>query len=312
MRRLVADCRYVVLMTGTPAANGLHDLWAQLFLIDKGSRLGHTETDFKKRYFDQGWGEHATPTAKSFAEKRIKAKIEDVVFTLLGADYLKLPPLITNKIIVDLEPEMLKTYRKFVRQYVLEMKEGVGPINAVSAGALTQKLQQVANGIVLDKDKNAHELHRLKIDALRDLVEEAAGQPILVAYSHRADIARIKAEFPYAVELGNNPQTQADWNEGRIRMLLMHPKSGAHGLNLQHGGSLIVWFGLTWSAELHQQLIKRLHRSGQVNAVIVHYIMAAGTIDERIFDSLTTLGEDQARFMRSLSRIIEEEYKEAA
>jgi SNF2 family DNA or RNA helicase len=312
MRRLVAKCRYVVLLTGTPTAQGLADMWGQMYLVDGGARLGYDEKTYKERYFDQGWGEHATPTAKSFAEKRIKAKIEDVVFTLLGADYLKLPPLITNKIIVDLEPEMLKTYRKFVRQYVLEMKEGVGPINAVSAGALTQKLQQVANGIVLDKDKNAHELHRLKIDALRDLVEEAAGQPILVAYSHRADIARIKAEFPYAVELGNNPQTQADWNEGRIRMLLMHPKSGAHGLNLQHGGSLIVWFGLTWSAELHQQLIKRLHRSGQVNAVIVHYIMAAGTIDERIFDSLTTLGEDQARFMRSLSRIIEEEYKEAA
>lgn len=311
MRRLVAKCRYVVLLTGTPTAQGLADLWAQMYLVDGGARLGYDEKTYNERYFDKGWGEHATPTAKDFAEKKIKARIEDVVFTLLGDDYLKLPEKIINKVIVDLEPEMMKTYKRFVRQYVLEMTDGK-TINAVSAGALTQKLQQVANGIVLDKDGVPHELHRLKIEALKDLVEEAAGQPVLVAYSHRADIARIKAEFPYAVVMGNNPQTQDDWNEGRIRMLLVHPKSVGHGLNIQHGGSLIIWFGLTWSAELHQQLIKRLHRSGQKNAVVVHYIMAGGTIDMGIFDSLMTLGEDQARFMKSLSRIIVDEFKEAA
>lgn len=311
MRRLVSSCRYVVLLTGTPSAQGLADLWGQLYLVDQGARLGRDEKTFKERYFDEAWGEHARPEAKSFAEAKIKERIEDVVFTLLGADYLKLPPLIENKIMVEMEPDQLKAYKKFVREYVMELEQG-GAINAVSAGALTQKLQQIANGIVLDKDGVPHELHTIKLEALDNLVEEAAGQPMLVVYSHRADIARIRRKYPHAVLLGNNPQTQTDWNEGRIQMLLMHPKSGAHGLNIQHGGSIIVWFGNTWSAELHQQLIKRLHRSGQkASAVICHYILCAGTIDERIMKSLETLGEDQARFLAGLKRIILDEYKEA-
>lgn len=310
MRRLVQHARYVVLLTGTPSAQGLTDLWGQIFLLDGGARLG-TETAFKQRYFDSGYGENARLVPKEWAEEAIRNKIEDIVFTLLGSDYLELPPLIENVINVDLDEEMMKTYKRFVREYVLEMMEG-NDINAVSAGALTQKLQQVANGSVLDNEGVRHELHRHKLDALHDLVEESAGQPMMVAYSHRADIDRIKREFPYAILLGNNPQTITDWNEGKIQMLLVHPKSAGHGLNMQHGGSCIVWFGTTWSAELHQQLIKRLHRSGQTRPVIVHYILAAGTIDQRIMKSLTTLGNDQARFLGSLRRIILDAFKEAA
>lgn len=311
MRRLVAKCRYVVLLTGTPSAQGLSDLWGQMYLIDNGARLGHSESQFKQRYFERGWGEHGALTPKSFAEASIKRRIEDVVFTLLGSDYLSLPPLIENKVMVDLDPEMMKTYKQFVRDYVLEMTDGEN-ISAVSAAALTQKLQQVANGSVLDQDGGRRHLHRRKLDALNDIVEEAAGQPVLVAYSHRADIDRIKEDHPDAVLLGNSPQTITDWNDGKIQMLLAHPKSAGHGLNMQHGGSVIIWFGTTWSAELHQQLIARLHRSGQTKAVIVHYLLAAGTIDERIMGSLNLKGRDQAAFLHSLRRIVEDEYRSAA
>jgi SNF2 family DNA or RNA helicase len=130
-------------------------------------------------------------------------------------------------------------------------------------------------------------LHRAKLDALHDIVEEASGEPMIVAYSHRSDIDRIKAEFPKAVLLGNNPQTIDDWNAGRIPMMIAHPKSGGHGLNLQFGGSILVWFGLTWSLELYQQLNKRLHRKGQTRTTVVHHILAAGTIDEQVMDALT-------------------------
>lgn len=310
MRRLVAGARYVVLLTGTPAANGLQDLWGQMYLVDNGRRLGLSEKEFRERYFDQGWGEHAKGTAKHFAEKAIKRRIEDVCFTLLDKDYAELPPRIDNTVVVDLDPEMMKTYRRFVREYVLELTDGEH-ITALSAAALTQKLQQVANGIVLREGERRF-LHRSKVDALREVVNEANGQPVIVAYSHRADIDAIKAEFPDAVLLGNNPQTIDDWNAGRISMMIAHPKSGGHGLNLQFGGSIIVWYGLTWSLELYQQLNKRLHRKGQTRTTVIHHIIAAGTIDETVMAALTEKDQTQARFMESLRRIIRDELKKAA
>lgn len=303
MRRLCDKARYVVLMTGTPAANGLRDLWGQIFLLDGGKRLGFTEKDFRERYFDQGWGEHAAPEPKSFAEVKIKERIEDICFTLLDKDYAELPPRIDNKIVVELDDDMRKRYKEFERKYVLELLEDDEQLKAVSAVALTQKLQQVANGIVL-KDGERKYLHRTKLDALHDVVEEANGQPIIVAYSHRSDIDAIMAEFPYAVLLGNSNQTIDDWNAGRIQMMIAHPKSGGHGLNLQFGGSIIAWYGLTWSLELYQQLNKRLHRKGQKRTTVVHHIIAAGTIDEEIMDALTKKDQTQNSFKESLRRII--------
>lgn len=308
MRRLVANCRYVVLLTGTPAANGLQDLWGQMFLVDGGARLGHTESDFKERYFDQGWGEHSKGKAKSFAENKIKSRIEDVCFTLLDKDYAELPPRIDNRVVVHLEPEMMATYKKFVREYVLELEDGL-EINALSAAALTQKLQQVANGIVL-RDGERKYLHRTKLDALVEIVNESNGQPIIVAYSHRSDIEAIQKQFPKAVLLGNNPQTIKDWNDGKIEMMIAHPKSGGHGLNLQFGGSILVWYGLTWSLELYQQLNKRLHRKGQTRTTVVHHIIAAGTIDEQVMGALVSKDATQSSFMESLRRIILDEIKQ--
>lgn len=310
MRRIVASARYVVLMTGTPAANGLQDLWGQMYLIDNGARLGHSESQFKQRYFSQGWGEHARGKAKSFAEKKIKARIEDVCFTLLDKDYAELPPRINNPVLVNLDPEMMKTYKKFVREYVLELQDGL-EVTALSAAALTQKLQQVANGIVL-RDGERKYLHRTKLDALIEIVNESNGQPVIVAYSHRADIDAVKAQFPHAVLLGNNPKTIDDWNDGKIQMMIAHPKSGGHGLNLQFGGSVIIWYGLTWSLELYQQLNKRLHRKGQTRTAVIHHIIAAGTIDEEVMAALLDKDATQSSFMESLRRIITDEIKQVA
>jgi SNF2 family DNA or RNA helicase len=312
MRRLCAGARYIIILTGTPAANGLQDLWAQIFLLDGGKRLGLTEKAFKERYFDQGWGEHALPTPKSFAETKIKERIEDICFTLLDKDYSELPPRIDNRVMVDLAPEMMKLYKHFVREYVLELEDGGDAISAISAAALTQKLQQVANGSVLDHDLNRRHLHDHKIEALKEIVADANGAPMLVAYSHRADVDRIKAVYPKAVLLDNNPQTIRDWNDGKIQMLILHPKSGGHGLNLQFGGSTLIWFGLTWSLELYQQLNKRLHRKGQTRTTVIHHILAAGTVDEKIMNALTAKDQTQSSFLDSLRRIIKDEYRMAA
>ncbi|MDQ3038777.1 MAG: SNF2-related protein, partial [Pseudomonadota bacterium] len=228
MRRLVRSARYVVLMTGTPAANGLQDLWGQIYLLDGGARLGHTETDFKERWFTKEWDGHGIKP-KSFAEKAIKGRIEDICFTLLDKDYSELPPRLNNTVAVDLGSEMMQTYKRFEREYVLEMEDGK-EITAISAAAMTQKLQQLSNGIVYDRDKGENFLHHAKIDALKDIVAEAAGEPMIVAYQYRSDIGAILKAFPEAVPLGNKTQTIDDWNAGLIPMLVMHPKSGGHGL----------------------------------------------------------------------------------
>lgn len=312
MRRLAPRARYLVLMTGTPAANGMQDLWGQIYLIDQGARLGATESAFRSRYFDKAtWGgEHAKDKAKKFSEHAIKNRIDDICFTLLEEDYSELPPRINNKIIVDLPPKIMEQYKAFVREYVLEVGETA--INAVSAGALTQKLQQVANGRVLDADRNVHQIHEFKLDALDEVVGEIGGSPLMVGYSHRADIAAIQRRYPKAVLLGNNPRTIDAWNAGDIDMMIVHPKSGGHGLNLQFGGSNLVWYGLTWSLELYQQLNKRLHRKGQVNTTVIHHILARNTIDETIMEALLQKDQTQSAFMVALKRIIIDEYKKAA
>jgi hypothetical protein len=208
---------------------------------------------------------------------------------------------------------MLKTYKKFVREFVMELQDGTN-VNAISAAALTQKLQQVANGCIITDSKSGtvQHLHRAKLDALQDIVEESSGEPMIVAYSHRGDFARIKDEFPKAVVLGGNPRIIDMWNAGDIPMLIMHPKSGGHGLNMQFGGHILTWYGLTWSLELYQQLNKRIHRPGQTRPCMMHHILAANTIDMRVMDSLVEKDQTQSRFLESLRRIIIDEWRQAA
>lgn len=309
LRRLCQQARYVVLLTGTPVGNGLHNLWAQIYLIDQGERLGPSESAFKDRYFDEGHGDNAKLIAKDKASENIRKRIDDVCFTLLDTDYADLPPRVDNMVKVELLEDQRKAYKKFVREAVLEL--GEEKIKAISAGALTQKLQQFSNGIIL-KDGERRFIHRHKMDALHEIVEESNGQPIIVIYSHQADRDAIMQEFPYAKLLGNNPATQDEWNAGRIQMLVTHPKSVGHGLNLQHGGNILVWYGLTWSLELYKQTNKRLHRKGQTKTVVVHHIITEGTIDTRVMASLKDNNQTEQDFLHGLRRIILDEYREAA
>lgn len=302
MRRLVARARYVVLLTGTPAPNGLHDLYAQIYLLDYGKRLGHTITAFRERWFEQNWNEHGY-RPREHTEKAIYSRIEDICFTLREQDYSELPPRVNNYIEIEFDDETRKQYKKFEKDYILELEDG-GNIKAVSAAALTNKLLQLTNGVVYDRDRNGRPFHNKKIEALKEIVEDSQGQPIFVAYNFRTDIDQIKAAFPHAVVLGNNPKTIDDWNDGKIPLLIAHPKSAGHGLNLQFGGSIAVWFGLTWSLEDYQQFNKRLHRKGQISTVIIHHLIVKGTIDEDVVKSLQGKDDTQNDLMNALRRRI--------
>lgn len=309
MRRLVQRARYVVLLTGTPAPNGLHDLWSQIYLLDQGSRLGKTITAFRERWFEENWGNQGY-RAKDFAQNAIQARIEDICFTLRDKDYADLPPRIDNFINIDLDAEVMRQYDEFKRKYILELEEG-DKIKAVSAAALTNKLLQLSNGVVYDANRAEHFFHKAKIEALQEVVEEAAGQPVFVAYNFKTDIKAIKEAFPHAVVMGNNPQTIKDWNEGKIQMLVAHPKSAGHGLNLQHGGSIAVWYGLTWSLEDYQQFNKRLHRPGQTRTTVIHHLICRGTIEEAVLKSLQGKDDTQNSLLDALRRIIRDVNEEA-
>ncbi|MBT9159032.1 MAG: RNA polymerase-associated protein RapA [Dehalococcoidia bacterium] len=304
MRRLVRRARYVVLLTGTPASNGLHDLWAQVYLLDQGARLGSTITAFRERWFEQNWGQ-SVYRPKDFTADSIHTRIEDICFTLREADYGDLPPRIDNYVKVELTDELRKQYRRFQREYVLELADGTD-LKAVSAVALTNKLLQLANGVVYDTDKKERFFHKLKVDALEEVIDGANGQPVFVAYNFKSDVRAIKERFPHAVVMGNNPQTIIDWNEGRIQLLVAHPKSAGHGLNLQHGGSTAVWYGLTYSLEDYLQFNKRLHRKGQTRTTVIHHLVCAGTVDEDVIDALRSKDQMQNNLLNALKRRINE------
>lgn len=308
MRRLVQRARYVVLLTGTPAPNGLHDLWSQIYLLDQGTRLGHNITAFRERWFEQNWGQQDY-RAKDFADEKIRSRIEDICFTLRDADYADLPPRIDNFIKIELPTDLMVQYKKFQKQYILELEDG-DKIKAVSAAALTNKLLQLSNGIVYDKERNEKFFHKLKVDALEEIIEEANGQPVFIAYNFKTDVKAIKERFPQAVVMGNNPQTIDDWNAGRIPILIAHPKSAGHGLNLQYGGAIAVWYGLTWSLEDYQQFNKRLHRKGQTRTTVIHHLICKGTIDEDVLKSLQGKDDVQNNLLNALRRRIQDVLEE--
>lgn len=308
LRRIVRRARYVVLLTGTPAPNGLHDLWSQIFLLDFGERLGKTITSFRERWFEQNWGQ-SEYRAKEFSDEKIRNRIEDICFTLRDADYADLPPRIDNFIKIELPDDLRAQYKKFEKEYILELEDGER-IKAISAAALTNKLLQLSNGVVYDKDRNEKFFHKLKVEALTEVVEEANGQPVFVAYNFKTDVKAIKEAFPHAVVLGNNPQTIKDWNEGRIQMLIAHPKSAGHGLNLQHGGAIAVWYGLTWSLEDYQQFNKRLHRPGQTRTTVIHHLICKGTIDEYVLKALQGKDDVQNELLNALRRHIHDVLEE--
>ena len=279
-----------VILTGTPAPNTLIDLWAQIYLLDEGKALGKTITSYRSKYFRpdrmNGYIVYSYKLQKG-ADKLIYKAIEPEVMSLKADDYIKMPARIDNIIRCDMGASAKRAYKRMERDLVLNIGEP-DEITAASAATLSNKLLQMANGCVYTDDLGAKWLHDAKIERLIDISTANEGKPILVFYQYKHDLARLKEAYPAARVLGEGEthDTIVDWNLGRVPMLLAHPASCAYGLNLQAGGNIIVWFGLTWSLEQYQQANARLYRQGQEHAVIVHHLVTAGTIDERVMLAL--------------------------
>lgn len=290
LRQVLGEISRVVLLTGTPAPAGLPDLWSQIYLLDRGERLGRTISEFRERYLKPGMRNGYVVynwLPQKGAEEAVYMQIDDICISMTADDWLDLPDRIDNKINIELPDKARAFYEQLKRDFVAAVKtteDAPVEITATSAAALSMKLLQVANGAVYDADKNVRQLHDAKIDALSEIVD-SAGEPIIVCYWFKHDKARLQKAFPDAREL-NTEQDLHDWNNGKIPVLLLHPASAGHGLNLQKGGRVIVWFGLTWSLELYQQANARLHRQGQNKAVIVHHLVAKNTMDERVLRAL--------------------------
>mgnify|MGYP000762647733 CR=1 FL=1 len=300
LRKYITRSGRVVGLTGTPAPNGLIDLWSQIYLLDSGERLGHTITGYRERYFTPGQRNQTTIfnyKPKPEAEQAIKNRISDICISMSAEDWLELPDRIDNIQTVRLTDKERSAYDKFERDSYMEFMDG--EITAASAAALTNKLLQYSNGAVYLPDGGYVTTSEKKLDALGELLDTSAGKPVLCFYSYRHDLERIQKRFPNARKLTGSEDIQA-WNAGEISLLLAHPAGAGHGLNLQAGGNVIVWFGLTWSLELYQQANARLHRQGQTEAVIVHHLITAGTVDEKVIESLRGKHDVQDDLLRSL------------
>lgn len=289
----------MVQLSATPAPNGLQDLWAQMYLLDRGKRLGSSEKAFKERWFTSDRSGYGV-VPKDHAEAEIHKLVSDIVMHMSAEDYLDMPELIMNRVEVELEPDVMRKYKEFEKHMLLELRNVT--VEADNAASLTGKLLQCANGaIYTDELKNWDLLHDEKIDALKELVEAHPGYPILVAYNFKSDLQRLKKAFPKAVAMDDNIETQDRWNAGQIPMLLTHPKSSGHGLNLQGGSHIIVWFGLNWSLELYKQLLGRLYRQGQKSkTVVVHHIVAKGTVDERVLRVIESKDATQSALLEAV------------
>jgi SNF2 family DNA or RNA helicase len=293
----------VIELTGTPASNGLLDLWAQIFLLDQGKRLGPSFNSYKERFFyrvDSEQNNRAKWLPRGESKEVIYNKLRSLCLRLSADDYLNMPEKIINNVVIDLPAKARQQYDILEKEFLLDL-ENNDKIVAEFAASLTNKLLQFANGAVyIDDTKRFEVMHDAKLDALDDIIEEAAGQPVLVAYSFQSDKKRILERFPTAVALDKNPDTITRWNNGEIPILVMHPASGGHGLNIQYGGNVIVWFGLNWSLELYLQLNARLHRQGQTKPVFIHRIVASDTIDDTVIDALAGKYHTQEALLNAL------------
>lgn len=307
LRKVRPKMDRVIGLTGTPSPNSLMDLWAQMYLLDRGERLGKTITQYRNKYF--------VPAQKNGnivyswqlipgAEEAIYNKISDICVSMKAKDYLQLPPRTENIIELDLNPTSWKQYKELEREYVLELEET--DVVASNAATLSNKLLQLSNGAVYDENGDGREIHQEKLNALERVIEDAQGQSVLVFYQYQHDLERIQARFKQAKALNVSDGDIEKWNEGKIPLLLAHPQSAGHGLNLQKGGHIIVWFGLTWSLEFYQQANARLDRQGQTQPVIIHHLVTKGTIDEQVIKALQAKEQGQSALMAAVKAKIEE------
>lgn len=285
LRKVRPKVSRIVGLTGTPAPNGLMDLWAQINLLDMGERLGRTLTRYRETYFrpdkTNGAIVYSYAPLPGSAEK-IYDKISDICVSMNAVDYFDMPERVDNIVEVDMDDKEMEQYKKLKTEMLLPFSDG--DIDAANAASLSNKLLQMANGAVYDEFGIVKKIHTRKLDALEDLMEAANGKPVLVFYNFKHDKDRISERF--SVREINTEKDIRDWNNGKIPVAIAHPASTGHGLNLQYGGSAVVWYGLTWSLELYQQANARLYRQGQKDTVVVQHIVTKGTIDERVMKAL--------------------------
>ena len=301
LRRVRGRIRRIVGLTGTPRPNSLEDFWAELYLLDQGARLGRTLGAFRSRWLtpDKMNGHIVySYREKEGAAEEVHTLLQDIAKSIRKEDVLNLPGQIYEDIELTAPPSLLKQYKQFERDKVLESLDAEGEIVAGSAAALTNKLLQFANGAIYDTDGGVHHLHDIKLDALEELLEEAGGDNVLVLYAYKHDRDRIRQRITCR-EL-DTPEDIDAWNRGEIPVALAHPASIGHGLNLQDGGHIIVWYGLTWSLELYQQANERLNRPGQRNVCRVYHLILKGTHDSRVLQSLKNKDKGQAAAIEAL------------
>ena len=311
MRIALPSVHRVIGLTGTPAPNGLIDLWAQMYGLDQGERLGRSVTKYREAYFETNrWNNIVVRCdVRKGCEEIIRNKIADICLSMQAKDYLQLPDLITHTATVELTPKVREAYERFEREKVLEFKteHGQEPANvlAQSAAGLMNKLAQFANGAVYDDSMQVHEVHSEKLDRLAEIVEAANGNSVLVFYQYKHDVTRITAKLKgYRVRAYQGEKDLNDWNAGQIDVLLAHPASTAYGLNMQQGGHYIVWFGTGWNLEHYQQANARLHRQGQQHPVQVYKLICAGTVDEKASAALEGKKGVQQSLLDSLNYLL--------
>lgn len=308
LRKVRPLMKRVIGLTGTPAPNGLHDLYSQVYLLDMGERLGRTQTEFRERFMNasRNYASYNINTMKfepkEDAADTIQKKIADICISMKAEDWLDVPERIDRPVMVKLSKKSREQYERLERDMLLPLAEV--DIVANGAAVLTGKLLQLANGAVYDEDGTTQHLHDEKLEALQELVEAANGQPVLVFYSYKHDVERILKAVPGSKQIKNSADL-ADWNAGKITVGLAHPASAGHGLNMQDGGNQIIWFGLPWSLELYQQANARLHRQGQKQKVIVHHLIAEGTMDEEVMERIESKAEGQDALIEAVKARIE-------
>jgi len=309
LKTVLKHIKVMILLTGTPSPNGLLDLWSQMFLIDQGGALGKTMTKYKQRFFESDYFGY-TWTPKEDSDRKIHALINHQVLSMSAKDYLEVPERIDIYERVQLPDVVMKSYREFKRDLLIELSTGE-EIEAVNLAVLGNKLLQYANGAIYTDDSGSWtEIHKAKLDAMSDIITDNPNENILVAYNYKTDLIRLQKRFPSAEVLDKSPKSVDRWNNGEIKLLLAHPGSCGHGLNLQYGGSMIVYFGLNWSLELDMQMIARIHRQGQTRPVRVVRIVADGTIDERVLSVLAGKECTQNDLIQALKEEFEDDCRQ--
>ena len=299
LRKVRPLTKRIIGLTGTPAPNSLLDLWSEINLLDMGQRLGRFISSYRNEYFVPDKRNQQiiySYKPRKGSEELIYNKISDICVSMKACDYLKMPERIENIVEVSMDQKEAALYKKLEREMILTFEDG--DIDVVNAAALSNKLLQMANGAVYDEFKAVKSIHSKKLEALEDLIEAANGKPVLIFYAYKHDKERISGRFKVTEILTSEDISK--WNEGKIPIAIAHPASVGHGLNLQAGGSTVIWFGLTWSLELYQQANARLWRQGQKNTVVIHHIICKGTIDEDVIKSLNKKESGQAALLNAV------------